>query len=352
MTPDALVEWCTGVLRAVGVDADDARLTATSLVSADRRGIASHGVVMLPLYVERIRGGSVSPTARPTVVSDAGAVVVLDGGHGLGQVTARDGMDLAVERAGLHGVGVVVVRHAFHFGGAYEPARRAAEAGLIGIAACNTRPLMPAPGGATRVVGNNPLAIAVPRRDDAPVIVDLAMSEAAMGRIRLAAAQGSPIPPTWATDADGRPTTDPTAAITGMLLPAAGPKGYGLAFMIDLLTGGLSGGAVGSQVQGLFGDRSVPYDCSHLFIAMDPVAFGTQGEFLDAVAHLADEVHASAMVDAGATALLPGEREERAESASMADVRIDPATVAALDSLADELGLARLSPTTTAGEAS
>lgn len=337
-----LVDWCAQALEACGVPAADARLTSGALVEADQRGLASHGVMMLPLYVERIRAGSVSPTAHPAVITDAGAVAVLDGRHGLGQVAARDGMDLAVRKARELGIGLVVIRHAFHFGGAYGPARMAAKRGLVGVAACSTRPLMPAPGGATRVVGNNPLAIAMPQRDGTPVVLDMAMSEAAMGRIRLAAASGREIPATWATDADGRPTTDPTAAVAGMLLPAAGPKGYGLALMIDLLAGGLSGGAVGSQVQGLFGDRSVPYDCSHFLLAIDPVVLGTQDELLAAVAQLSDEVHAGGTVEPGGRALLPGEREEQQARVSGDDVAIEESTRDALTALAESLGLAQV----------
>ena len=335
-----LAAWCAQALQACGVPTIDAQLTARALVEADQRGLASHGVMMLPLYVERIRAGSVSPTAHPTVVTDAGAIAVLDGHHGLGQIAAHDGMDLAISKARAFGIGVVVIRHAFHFGGAYGPARLAAEQGLVGIAACNTRPLMPAPGGATRVVGNNPLAIAMPQRDGAPVILDMAMSEAAMGKIRLAAAAGREIPATWAADAEGRPTTDPTAAIAGMLLPAAGPKGYGLALMIDLLTGGLAGGAVGSHVQGLFGDRAVPYDCSHFFLAIDPAIFGTQDELLAAVAQLSDEVHGSVTVEPGTHAMLPGEREEQQATDSGDDVTVDETTLVALDALATTLAIA------------
>ena len=119
---------------------------------------------------------------------------------------------------------------------------------------CNTRPLMPAPGGAERVVGNNPIAIAVPSDGRRPIVLDMATSEAAMGKIRMAEKAGEAIPGTWAVKADGSATTDPTEAIAGMLLPAAGPKGFGLAFLIDLLCGVLSGGATGAAVQPLYGN--------------------------------------------------------------------------------------------------
>ena len=121
---------------------------------------------------------------------------------------------------------------------------------------CNTRPLMPAPGGAERVVGNNPIAIAVPSDGPAPIVLDMATSEAAMGKIRMAEKAGEKIPGTWAVKADGSATTDPAEAIAGMLLPASGPKGFGLAFLIDLLCGLLSGGATGSAVQPLYGNAS------------------------------------------------------------------------------------------------
>src|SRR5262249_15699484 len=161
----------------------------------------------------------------------------------------------------------VVVRNAFHFGTAGRYARLMADEGCVGIVASNTRPLMPPPGGAEALAGNNPPAIALPTVGDHPVQGDMAPRPTAMGKIRLAAAAGETIPAGWAIDAGGRPTTDPAAAIKGMLLPAAGPKGFGLAFVLDLLCGGLSEGAIGAEVRPLYGDAREPYRCSHLFLA-------------------------------------------------------------------------------------
>jgi LDH2 family malate/lactate/ureidoglycolate dehydrogenase len=138
----------------------------------------------------------------------------------------------------------------------------------VGMVLSNTRPLMPAPGGAEALVGNNPIAVALPSAGAFPVEADMALSATAMGKIRLAAAARESIPESWAIDADGRPTTDPAAAIKGMLLPAAGPKGFGLAFVIDLLCGGLSDGAVGAEVRPLYGDPAEPYRCAHFFLAI------------------------------------------------------------------------------------
>jgi LDH2 family malate/lactate/ureidoglycolate dehydrogenase len=275
------VAWLTAqvarMLCAVGVSETDAATVATALVDADRSGISSHGTLLAPLYVDRILHGSVAADATPTVVRDLGAIVVLDAKHSLGHTSADAAMALAVEKAKQFGIGAVTVRHAFHFGAADRYVESAANAGLIGIAASNTRPLMPAPGGARAVIGNNPLAIGIPRGDPGavadPIIVDLAMSEVALGKIRVAASAGERIPEGWATDSLGETTTDPVEAIAGMLLPMGGPKGYGLAIVVEMLTGVLGGGAFGPDVKGLYADPAIPYDCSFFFLAIDPSFF-------------------------------------------------------------------------------
>ena len=255
---------------ALGIDAADAETVAADLVAADLEGIPSHGVMLVPMYVERLLSGSVSRYSRGDVVSDNGGAVVIDGLNSFGQLTARQAVKHAVTRAREIGVAAVAVRNAFHFGTAGRYARLMAEHGCVGIVMSNTRPLLPAPGGAEALVGNNPIAMALPSAGDFPVEVDMALSASAMGKIRLAAAAGKSIPADWAVDSNGRPTTDPTEAIKGMLLPVAGPKGFGLAFIIDLLCGGLSDGAVGAQVQPLYGDAAAAYNCAHFFLAIQP----------------------------------------------------------------------------------
>jgi LDH2 family malate/lactate/ureidoglycolate dehydrogenase len=264
-----LTDWVRELLQAQGVSASDAQITADSLVSADVEGVASHGVMLLPMYLDRLRAGSVKAHARPCVVEDLGGLVVMSAQQALGQVSSQIAVRLAVERAQVHGLSAVTVRDAFHFGAASFWARQVAAAHMIGMAFSNTRPLMPAPGGAERVVGNNPVAMAFPSVSGDPLVVDMAMSATAMGKIRLADAKGQAIPQGWATDAQGEPTTSAAQAIAGMLLPAAGPKGFGLAVAIDLLCGALSGGGVGAQVQPLYGDAATPYNCAHTFITID-----------------------------------------------------------------------------------
>lgn len=346
--PDQLHAVVQRIFCAAGLAESAAHTVAVALVDAELTGLASHGVMLVPMYVERIREGSVSLNTEARVVRDEGTVVVLDAGNALGQLTAHQAMDLAVERALAHGLGGAAVRHAFHFGAAAPYALSAARRGCIGIAMCNTRPLMPAPGGAEAMVGNNPIAIAMPVNGDTPLVLDMALSEAAMGRIRMAHADGRAIPPGWATDADGVPTTDPAAAIAGMLLPSGGAKGFGLAFMIDLFCGVLSSGAWGPQVTPLYGDRSVPYNCSHFFLAMDVGRFRPVAEFKDEVAAAAARVRASKAAPGISRIYTPGEiewqrrRENRERGGTIALPR---AVWASVKATADSLNIdAALNP--------
>jgi LDH2 family malate/lactate/ureidoglycolate dehydrogenase len=345
----ALLATTARVFAALGLPGAAAEAVAEGLVDADMRGISSHGVMLVPMYAERIRAGSVSTATIADPVVDLGAIAVLDAGNALGILTGDQAMALAAERAREFGIGAVAVRHAFHFGGAFRFAMAAARSGLVGIAAANTRPLIPAPGGAKAVVGNNPLAIGVPTPGE-PIVLDMALSEAALGKIRLAAQAGREIPPTWATDAAGVPTTDPEAAIAGLLLPAAGPKGYGLAFMVDVLTGVLSGGAFGAGVQGLYADTAVPNDCAHFFLAIDPAAFGGAEEFAARVAELAAQVSASPTAPGVDRVLLPGQLEAERHALAAADgVPVGSAVLDALREVGASLDLdldADLGPTT------
>jgi LDH2 family malate/lactate/ureidoglycolate dehydrogenase len=314
MRAEVLETLVTGLFERAGIPAPEARAVAESLVAADMEGVPSHGVMLVPLYLERLRAGSISKGTRAQVVHDGGGAVVLDAGHMLGQLSARQSAALAAERAKRHGLASVAVRNGFHFGTAGYWARLIAAEGLVGIALSNTRPLMPAPGGAERVTGNNPIALAFPSPGEA-LVVDMAMSATAMGRIRLAEAAGKPIPEGWATDAEGRPTTDAAAAIKGMLLPAAGPKGFGLAVAIDLLCGGLSGGAIAEDVRPLYGDPAEPYGCAHFFLAIDPAAFGIS-DFAERVSRMQQRIRGAKRAAGNDTIYAPGDLERARRAAN------------------------------------
>lgn len=295
------------IFTALGITPADAQVVADDLVLAELEGVGSHGVMLVPMYVERILKGSVSKRSEGDVVSDRRTSLVVDADNALGQLTAHQAVKLAVARAKNAGVAIVAVRNAFHFGTAGRYARLIADRNCIGIVMSNTRPLMPAPGGAEALTGNNPIAIALPSAGDFPVEVDMALSATAMGKIRLAAAAGESIPSDWAMAADGKPTTDPAEAIKGMLAPAAGPKGFGLAFVIDLLCGGLSGGAIGSEVRPLYGDPAQPYRCSQLFIAIDTASFPDGAAFPQRVQAQAERVSGSKRAPGTPRVYAPGE---------------------------------------------
>ena len=333
---------------AAGMPEAAATTVAQGLVEADIEGLSSHGVMLVDMYIERLRKGSVSLNETATIVSEKNGAVVLDAGHALGHLTGTQAMAKAIEKSRSHGAGIVAVRHGFHFGAASRYVRQAADENCIGIAMCNTRPLMPAPGGAERVVGNNPLAIAIPTAGDVPIVLDMATSEAAMGKIRMAEKAGAAIPANWAVKGDGSPTTNPTEAIAGMLLPSGGPKGFGLSFLIDLLCGLLSQGAFGDQVRPLYGDFSVPYDCSHLFIAIDVAHFCDVSWFRAQSAAAAERIRNGRRAPGIEQLFTPGEPEWRRRERSGGIVHLDPAVAAALTRFANEFGVpipSFLSPT-------
>lgn len=339
---ERLVAFIQALLQSLGAQADYAKVTADSLVSADLEGVTSHGVALLPMYIERIQAGSVSASALPRIVEDLGALVVMSADNGLGQVSSQVASELAIERASRHGVATVAVRDAFHYGAGAYWARQMAAKGMVGMAFSNTRPLMPAPGGAQAVIGNNPLCIAFPSDAGQPLIVDMAMSASAMGKIRVAHAKGESIPLGWATDALGNDTTSPAEAIKGMLLPAAGPKGFGLAVAIDLLCGALSGGGVASQVKPLYGNASEPYNCAHTFVAIDASRLNAGQGIARQVDTLADAIRSSQKAPGVERLYAPGDLERSRREQSQGQCSVSSELLANLNRHAAELGVTPL----------
>jgi len=315
---------------AEGLPAAAAERLAEALVDADLQGVPSHGVMQAEIYLKRLRLGSASRHERAAVIIDHDSIAVLDAGHMFGHLAAEQAMRLAVDKARRFGSGVVAVRHGFHFGIAGRYAQMAAQDGAIGIAMCNVRPLMPAPGGAERLVGNNPIAIALPTAGEIPMVLDMAMSEAAFAKLRIAAAAGNTIPPNWAVTSDGKPTTDPNAALAGMLLPVAGAKGFGLALMIDLMCGLLADGAWGEDVQGLYDNITEPNNCSFLLMAIDVGHFRSRTDFEAETARAAARVRASKRAPGEDRITVPGERKWQKRQDSKGFVTLSKATVDAL----------------------
>lgn len=331
-------------LGAVGVGDDDQSIVADSLVFADMRGITTHGVSKLPVYVRRIRSGGIDPAARPECLRTRGALACVDGHNGLGQVSATAAMSLAIQLALSHGVGVAVVRNSNHFGAAAYFALMAASRDLIGVAISNANPTMAPWGGADALLGTNPIAIAVPTGGEFPLVLDMACSTVSRGRIIQAARDGEPIPPEWAFDQDGNPTTDATRALAGRMAPLGGPKGSGLAAMVDVLSGVLSGASFLSSVGPLYEDLNRPQGVGHLLAAINVNDIMPLGEFRKRMSDFVDQIRGCRPAREGEPVYLPGEPEILSERRCLTEgVPLGRETLRELDDMAAEIGVAPLS---------
>jgi LDH2 family malate/lactate/ureidoglycolate dehydrogenase len=337
-----LTEFAALVLSAVGVPDTDARLVADSLVTADMWGHQSHGVMRLSWYVNRIRAGVMNSVTTPETVSDSGPLAVVDGHDGVGQVLAAFAAREAVRRAEDYGVGAVAVRNSNHFGTAAYFTRMAARDGCAAIFATNASPAMAPWGGRQKTVGTNPWSIAAPAGKYDVIVMDIANTVVARGKVYLAKQRAEPIPPGWAIDAEGVPTTEPAAAIEGVILPMAGHKGYAIALMMDVLSGVLTGSAFGSAVSGpyQFDKRS---GCGHLFIALHVAAFGDPDGFARRMEQLIDEVKAVPLAQGFDEVFYPGELEARAERDNLKQgLSLPEQTLDDLRQLADSTRVAAL----------
>ncbi|MBM4823493.1 Ldh family oxidoreductase [Streptomyces actuosus] len=255
----------TGLFTEHGIPAARARLAADALCHGDLTGLDSHGVFNLTrLYLPLLESGRCDPAAEPETVTDLGACAVVDARRALGLWAASEAMDDAIARARRHGIGLVSVRGATHFGCAGFHAVRAAHAGMIGVVAsnCGGQRIACPPGGALAMLGTNPLSVAAPALDGHPFLLDMSTTVAPSGRVRVAARRGTPVPPGWLEDAEGNPVTDPSAFDRGEAFlrwlggtPEAGVhKGYGLGIAVELLAAVVSGAALGPSPDALDGD--------------------------------------------------------------------------------------------------
>ena len=342
LTASRLTELVCAILEKVGVPPSEAQILADTLVEADLRGVHSHGVMRLPIYVRRIRAGVVSPEARTTVTANGPAFAQIDAHNSLGQIASVRGMDLAVEKARATGVGVVGVAHSTHFGAAAYYAMRALAHRMIGIAITNTLPLMPPVGGAARVVGNNPIAYAIPAGRERPIVLDIATSVVAAGKLQRAKGRGERIPLGWGVDRNGVPTNRPEEVLDGgMLLPVGGHKGFGLAMVFDLLCGPLTGAGWFTGVTGLaLPEYPKPQNTGHLFAALDVGQFRPVDAFLTEVDQAIAAVHAAPRAPGVERIYVPGEIEfETAEARRRDGIPLDPHVLASLNELARELSV-------------
>jgi LDH2 family malate/lactate/ureidoglycolate dehydrogenase len=336
----ALTEFATRALEAIGMPADDAALTARCLVEADLRGMPGHGVLRLIQYADSIAAGDVRAAPEVRLLQRGATTALVDAGGGYGYAPTMLACDVAAEIAAEAGVAAVGVRDSHHFGMAGLYAEALAERGLAGIVLTNAQPVMAPPGIASPLVGNNPLAIGIPRpAPNAPLVLDMAMSQTALGRIRLAAAEGRPIPEGWALDEEGRPTTDAARALAaGLLAPTGGHKGLALALMIDVLAGVLTGSPAGDRADA-HGNSSG--GVGHLVIALRTDLFVDRDAFDAALEELLAGVRSHGTEEG--PVVLPGDPEWASRRRIRRDgIPISDELATRLEALAERLAVAPL----------
>jgi LDH2 family malate/lactate/ureidoglycolate dehydrogenase len=313
VAPDGALAHAAALLVANGVPERDALTVAGALVRADLRGVDTHGLALLAEYLDRVRLGLIN--AVPDLQSRESGLAArhLDGQDAFGFVVATHAMGEAMTLARTTGIAAVSAFRSTHYGMAANYVLQAAEAGMIGIAFTNASRALPPHGSREPILGTSPLAFGIPVRSGPPIVLDMSPSVAARGKIRQALRRGQEIPLGYAIDADGNPTTDPAKALEGLLLPVGGPKGSGLALMMDILGGVISGSAFGGDVGNRHRDFDRPQNVGHLLIAMRPDLFIPLEDYHERLDRLIERIHSSAPAAGFDEVLLPGEIEHREE---------------------------------------
>src|SRR5471032_2646518 len=298
------------LLIAHGLSEQDAAIMAACLVRADLRGVDTHGLQFLPQYLDRVRRGLVNPKPNLVVERVTPMCGLLDGQNGYGFVVATKAMAAAIEMAKEFGVGIVSAKRSTHFGMAACYTLQALEAGFISFVFTNASRAMPPWGGREAFLGTSPFAGAAPSGNELPFDLDMSPAVAARGKIRRAARRGEAIPLGYALDAQGRPTTDPNAALEGgVVLPIGGPKGSGISMLMDIMGGVISGAACAGDVGNQFLDYDRPQNVGHFFLAMKPDLFIPKDEYLKRMDTLVQRVHAIPTAEGVDEILMPRERE-------------------------------------------
>ena len=345
-----LKEFCEQVFIRLGVPPKDAKTTIDVLVLADLRGIESHGVARLPRYVNGVKAGYIKPIERSRVVKETKTTALIDGEQSLGQVVSRKGMELAIRKAKETSVGIVTVRNSNHYGIAGYYTLMALEQDMIGVSMTNAAPLVVPTFGRNGILGTNPISVAAPASRERPFVLDMATSVVPRGKLEVLDRKGLPMPPGWAVDETGRSSADPSRVLNAMakrlgggILPLGGEgeehsghKGYGLALMVDVFSGVLSGAATGLKVNA---EERKP-DVGHFFMALDPAAFRPLDEFRQDMDRLARELKVSPKAQGQTRIYVHGEKSfTRMERFRKEGIPLDPKVVEALKKIGSELGV-------------
>lgn len=334
----SLRELCSRLLEGVGVNLSDANFVATALVASNLRGVDSHGVALLRYYLEQLECGDMEAQGDPELLHNSGCTALVDGHNAIGQLVAKFCCDQAITLAMDHGCGIVSARRSNHFGAAAYWVQRMNAAGFIGIALCNASPVVAPWQGKQGRLGTNPICFGVPGAS--PFLLDMATTTVAANKIFNAHSAGQEeIPAGWALDRDGVPTTSVAEAYRGLLNPLGGYKGSGLAVMVEMLCGVLSGGAMAGELGGIR-FRGKPVGVSQFYMALDPKCFLDPGEYEQRAAHLTNELKGVAPAAGYDEVLVAGEPELRIEARRRKEgIPLGEETWGSLRAWAEKLGV-------------
>ena len=314
LTVEAAYQLAQRIFVAAGLPQADAAVVTDNLIQADLRGHSSHGIARVYVYCDRISTGLVATRPAIKVLNETPAAFHLDGGHGMGAVVARRAMRMCIEKAKLSGIAMCSVRAGTHFGIASYYTMQAAGEDMIGYACSNAPATMSPWGGITPMLGTNPFSMAVPAGRHRPIVLDSSSSIVARGKINLAEIENRPIPMGWAIDKEGHPTTDATAALQGSVLPFGEHKGYGIALMIDILSGVMSGAGYGPHLGALWNNPDTHQNLGFFLLAINVASFCGVSDFKRRIDQMIDEIKASEKAPGVDEILVPGEIEFRSEA--------------------------------------
>ena len=306
---EALRSFCKKVFLKTGLSQENAEIVSDSLIEADLRGVNTHGIMRVPIYVKRLKLGLVNPDPKIRIEKESSSTLLIDGDNGMGQVVGVQVMNLCTQRASTPGVAFVAVKNSNHFGTAAYYSMIASRKDMIGIALSNAPPTMAPYGSRTAYLGTNPFSISIPTAWKFPIVVDMATSKVARANIILAAREGREIPPNWALDSQGRPTKDPKKALNGAVLPMAGAKGYCIALIIDVLCSMLTGTSFGKHINSLYKDFDGAQKLGHFFGAIAIENFVNICEFKARLNQEIEEIKSLPPGNGFTEVLLPGEVE-------------------------------------------
>lgn len=330
-----LQNYSAGILSAAGLPEEDARLVAESLVDANLRGVDSHGVSRIPIYVKRLQLGLVNTRPRVRVVKEKGGALVIDGDNGMGQVVMERSLELAKKRLPSAGTVSVAVHNSNHYGSGAYFAKKAVASNAAIFLYGNAPATMSTWGGRERFLGTNPYTFGVPAGSREPMILDMATSVVARGKIILANQVGEQIPEGWAVDVNGEPTTDPEAALAGSVLPFGGAKGYGIALMIEVMAAMFTGANSGPEIGDLYDDLDRPQGVGAFFTLHDVSSFQPLAQFGRRMENLFEAIKHSGSENR--EVLIPGELEARAARRNREQgIAVPQAVIAELEKLSPD----------------